>query len=193
MARAKATDFLHSFRFHVVVNGFGATTSPVLQTGGDKPQAGFNACSTPEASEESVEYREGHYIYTRKYVGIPSVADITLSRGVAMTDGTFWQWMKRCIEGNEEYRADVDIKHFHRDAKDQTTSSPINQTAMSVGAGAGVGDGLGAIVYHLHEAFPTRHKVAGDLDSTASEVSIQELDLAYEYFDIENPSQKSTP
>jgi phage tail-like protein len=191
MARAKATDFLHSFRFHVVVNGFGATgTTAVLQTGTDRPQAGFNQCSTPEASEEAVEYREGHYIYTQKYVGLPSLSDVTLQRGVAMTDGSFWQWMKRCIEGNEEYRADVDIRHMHRDAKPQTQSSPsVAMSPMAIPANGAPG----VITYHLHEAFPTRHKVAGDLDSTASEVSIQELDLAYEWFDIENPLQVTSP
>jgi phage tail-like protein len=179
MARAKSTDFLHNFRFHVVVMGFGNTgATPQLKSlvGTDGTvSAGFNTCSAPEASQEAVEYREGHYIYTKKYSGLPTISDISLSRGVALRDGTFWAWMKSVIEGNEEYRADLRIFHFHRDSKPATTSPPsTEQKAIEAGS----------IEYSCKEAFPIRQKVSSDLDATGSEVSIQELDLAIEHFDV---------
>ena len=180
MARPKSSDYLHNFRFHVLVQGFGAGAGNQLKTGEEKPSAGFNAVSTPEASHDAVEYREGHYIYTKKYVGMPSISDVSLSRGVALADGTFWAWMKDIIEGNGEYRATVSIFHFHRDSKPATSSTvPNTEQAIKVGPAD-----PGVIEYICHEAFPIRHKVSSDLDATASEVSIQELDLAIEYFEV---------
>lgn len=186
MARAKVSDFLHGFRFHVVVTGFGAGSDPKLGTlSGDKVTAGFSACTTPEVSHDAVEYREGHFIYTKKYVGLPTVSDVTLSRGVALVDGTFWAWMKDVVEGNAEYRANLSIYHFHRDAKPASTSGTTN-TEMPIKAGP---SDPGFREYRCGEAFPIRHKFASDLDATASEVSIQELDLAVEYCDqIDHPS-----
>ena len=180
MARPKAQDFLHSFRFHVVITGFGNGGDPQLGTlNNNQVSAGFNACSAPEVSHDAVEYREGHYIYTKKYVGLPTVSEVSLSRGVALTDGSMWRWMKDVIEGNAEYRANLNIYHFHRDAKPATVSGSTN-TEMPINTANG-----GYILYKCGEAFPTRHKVAGDLDATSSEVSIQELEMAIEYFDTE--------
>lgn len=181
MARAKSTDYLHNFRFHVVITGFGDSGDDFkLGTGAPVVSAGFNAVTTPEATQDAVEYREGHFIYTQKYVGIPTISDITLSRGVALKDGTFWAWMKDVIEGNAEYRANVSIFHLHRDAKQTSDSATINEF-MQVNVGS---TDPGWIEYKLSQAFPIRHKVSSDLDATASEVSIQELDLAIENFRV---------
>ena len=179
MARPKAQDFLHNFRFHVVITGFGSGAAPVLGTlNGTAVSAGFNSCSAPEVSHDAVEYREGHYIYTKKYVGLPTVSEITLARGVALTDSSMWLWMKSVVEGNEEYRANLDIYHFHRDSKPQTTAGSTN-TQMQVNIAQG-----GFRKYTCGEAFPISQKVSGDLDATSSEVSLQELTMAIEYFDI---------
>lgn len=170
MARAQKEDFLHSFRFHVRVSDGGVN---LLGT----PDAGFSAVSSPELTLEMVEYREGQFTYTRKQPGIPTVAEITMSRGVTTTNTQFWKWIKRAAEGGE-YRADLQILHFQRTALD----------------GATVNTDLPGRTYEVHQAVPMRHKVASDLDATASEVSIQELDVAYEWFDIKegNPNPALT-
>lgn len=178
MARAVASDFIHSMRYQVVIADPNvATFSP-----NGRRDAGFTNVSTPEATIEAVEYKEGTFVYTRKYPGNPTVSDISLSRGVARSDSTFWDWLRRVIEGSGEYRADVDINHYHREeallrARDQVGSEG-NFTNINLDTPARI--------YHVKEAFPIRHKVAGDLDATASEISIMELDLAYEHFDVEN-------
>jgi len=164
-------------RFWVNVTGVGGVNLLNTALNGTSPQAGFSTCSTPEATTEAVEYKEGHYVYTRKYPGNPTVSDISMQRGVAKVDSSFWSWLKTVIEGGE-YRADVAINHYHRD-----TALP------GLGAGKGNLQGIDltakpARQYLVKEAFPTRHKVAGDMDATASEVSIQDLDLAYEEFDV---------
>lgn len=172
-------------RFQVSAQKADATVllKPSLSTLDGRPEAGFSACTTPEVSTEPVEYREGTSIYGRKYPGVPSIADITLSRGVARNDSTFWDWMRQVVEGlggSGEYRADLTIKHYHRqEALDRglpaDTPPPATNTIIDTANPARQ--------YFVHEAFPIRHKVAADLDATASEISIMELDVAYEYFE----------
>lgn len=173
MARPVAEDFLHSMRFHVEIidgsrpdAGFGA------------PEAGFSMCSVPEATVEAVEYKEGTYIYTRKQPGNTTFGDISMSRGVAKTDTAFWTWIKTVIEGAGEYRQDVRIKHYHREeALPGSGDVNVNLTAIPTSVPA-------ARTYEVYNAFPARHKVGGDLDATASEISIMEMDLAYEHFNL---------
>jgi len=176
MARPVATDFIHSMRFQVVVDtgDRGISLSPE-----GRADAGFSMATVPEVTTEAVEYREGTMVYTRKYPGLPTMNDISLSRGVARRDSTFWDWMRRVVEGSGEYRVDLSIRHFHRDtALVRTTPvvDAVNLTAINIDTPAKT--------YLIKEAFPIRHKVAGDLDATASEISIQELDVAFEYFEV---------
>jgi phage tail-like protein len=189
MPRPIATDFLHSMRFQVSAQKADATEllKPAIQTGDGRPEAGFSACSTPEVSSEAVEYREGTFIYARKYPGAPTTSDITLSRGVARNDSTFWDWMRQVVEGIAlpgEYRADLTIRHFHR------AEALQNGQAGNAAIGSSntlISQSAAARIYYVYNAFPIRHKVAADLDATASEISIMELDVAYEYFEIEQP------
>jgi phage tail-like protein len=187
MARAVAQDFLHSMRFHVSVSAAaGAGSDVTLGSDGDKP-AGFAQCSLPEASVEVVEYREGTWIYNIKQPGNPTVNDVSLSRGVTTGDSTFWHWLLTVIEGSGEYRADVTIKQFHRqNSLIRAKGSDSNQTALDLK------NATPARTYTLKNAFPTRHKVASDLDATSSEISIMELDLAYETFEITEHTEIQT-
>lgn len=179
MARPKSSDFLSNFRFFVTVNFNGG---PQLGTQPPKPTAGFNSVTAPTLSQPAVEYREGHFLYTQKYPGIPSLDDITLERGVALSDGTFFAWIRDVVEGNAEYRADVSIFHFSRDAKPATNSDP-SQEAGPMPVNVGTSD-HGFLEYKLFEAFPVKDKVASDLDATGAEVSIQSMDLAIESFEV---------
>lgn len=177
MARAMSTDFLHSMRFHVEAIGVGGVQR--LNVPG-RPQAGFSAVTTPEASVEPVEYKEGNMIYTRKQPGNPSMSDITLTRGVARGDTSFWDWARVVLEGSGEYRADLEIKQFHRDTalvrSQPATGDQPNLTNLDINTPARI--------YHVREAFPTRCKPGADFDATASEISIGELDCSYESFEI---------
>lgn len=178
MARSVTTDFIHSMRFQVVVAG--DNPDGFLAAPG-RADAGFTLCTTPSVTMEALEYREGTYIYTRKYPGIPTVDDISMSRGVARGDSSFWAWMRRCIEGTGEYRVDLDIKHFHRDNSLTRGVAPTGDTPNLTT----INTETPGRTYHVKEALPTRHKVAGDLDATAGEISIMELDIAYEHFEVE--------
>ena len=183
MARSQKTDFLHSMRFHVqaiIATGGAADLDLNATPSQHQAQAGFTSVSTPEATIEAVDYREGGYVYGRKFPGNPSMGDLTMQRGVARTDMSFWKWVRVVIEGSGEYRADLNIMHYHRDkalTRPYPTTDTVNLASIDLAAPARI--------YHVFEAFPTRHKVAGDLDATASEISIMEIDFAYESFEIE--------
>lgn len=188
MARAETTDFLHSMRFHVTATGGPAALVPDYLSPPGRPQAGFSAATTPESTVEAVEYKEGNSIFTKKFPGNPTMSDVTLSRGVARTDSVFWNWMKQVIlGGGGGYRVDLHIKHYHREGGlpgfDPASFLSVDP-GLNIGRPGGPADGP-AKTYHVYEAFPIRHKVAADLDGTASEISVMELDVSYEMFDIE--------
>lgn len=149
MARAIATDFLHLFKFRVT------EPSNFLN-----PAAGFSTVSIPDFTQAEVTYREGLYVYTRKYPGIPEFSNITLSRGVARSATDFFNWMLQPING-QEYRTTIEIQHFHRADQKQPSAR-----------------------YILKEAFAVRMKPTGDLDANSPEVAIEELEIAFEEMQV---------
>lgn len=184
MARSVSTDFFQNMYFLLeAVRPDGLNmVNRTAQSGVEAP-AGFQSCTIPTVSNEAVTYREGTFIYTRRYPGIPSMDDITMTRGVARLDSSLWAWMRLVNEGSGDYRADVQIKHFHRGVSltrpFPTTGGPgTNRTFIAEDAQPGR-------IYHLSEAFPTSVKLAGDLSGDASDVSLQEMTLAYEYCEVE--------
>lgn len=184
MARAAASDFLHSMRFHVTTDGsLGAGLAP--EKFGANVPAGFMSCTTPEATTEAVEYREGQFNYPMKFPGNTTVSDITLQKGVAPSSSNFWNWLRVVIEGSGEYRTTMTIKHYNRSVL--TNARPTATTSSkSMRENNAAGDAKASRSYVLYEAFPIRHKVAADLDASSSDISVQELDVAYEYFDVED-------
>jgi hypothetical protein len=91
----------------------------------------------------------------------------------------FYDWVFKTIEGTGQYRTDIIIRHFHRDAL--PGANPANNPNSTVIDRTG---GSPARLYHVMEAFPIRCKIAGDLDATASDISVAEVDIAYESFYI---------
>lgn len=189
MARAASTDFLHSMRFHVTtdftdnalnVQNFGAVTGVATAN----VPAGFMSVTTPEATTEAVEYREGTFNYPRKFPGNTTVSDCTLQKGVVPGYTNFWAWMRVVIEGSGDYRCNMTIKHYNRSVLRQKVYSGTNTAASPAFDPDKVG-GTAARSYVLYEAFAIRHKVAADLDASSSDISVMELDVAYEYFDVQ--------
>lgn len=179
MARSQLADFIHSMRFHVVAGQLADGSNAPIQA--INPDAGFSACTTPEATVEVVEYKEGQFLYTRKYPGHVTYNDVTMSRGVARTDSSFWEWIRIVIEGNGEYRSDVQIKHFHRSDVLPGALYTGAQTVPTLPPAENLNLTAPAKIYTLYQALPVRHKFAGDLDATDSAISIMELDVSYEH------------
>ena len=180
MARSAADDLFHSFRFHATASRSGDAGSDPLKVGG--LEAGFSAITVPEYTLEAVEYREGSSVFTQKYPGLPTTADLTFSRGVVLNDTGFYQWLVETMASGMQYRADVTIYQFHRSGLPEwaiTEVSPLTKVTNP----ASVVPGRRYVVF---EAFPIRVKPAGDLDASTADVSIAEADVAYEYFTIED-------
>lgn len=187
MPRALATDFLHNFRFNARAKTSGMTEAEnlfdrdnVLPTGAVREEAGFNSITSPEMSTDAVEYREGMYNFTRKQTGIPTVSDVTFSRGVILGDSSLYGWFRTHIDGGE-YRADVQYWLYHRTAMAAPSSTASKFRGFS--SSNTVTDATKALSVMLHEAAPIRFKPFGDMDATASDISLQEMDVTMEYWD----------
>jgi phage tail-like protein len=178
-ARSQISDYVHSMRFQVETSAAPGTPGDItsIVSAGNGPEAGFSACTVPEMTVEAVDYKEGQFLYIRKYPGNVTFNECTLSRGVAMVDTGFWLWISTVINGTAEYRQDVQIKHYHRVNVLPGITNPPSEFLLDSGPNAPPP----ARTYQLFNAFPSRHKLAADLDATDSAVSIQELDLTYEY------------
>lgn len=180
MARAAKDDFLQSFRFHVSATNTGGGTERFFtnSTPDEKgqPQAGFSAVSSPNASIDTAEYREGHYVYTKKQPGVPSFDDVTMSRGVTTADSQFYFWFTVCAEGNGEYRNDIEIRQFARiSAAGEDILVRNNQSIKT-----NVAQGFKLIT--LFDAYVSAFKPTADLDANATEISLSDLTVAYESF-----------
>jgi len=164
MARSQASDFLQNSKFWVQ-----SVEKYLEYEDSENGAAGFQSVTLPEMNSEAVEYKEGHYTYTQKYPGAVTVGDVSLMRGHSKKDSKFYDWMMRVKDG-EEYRTTLIIYRWHRDGKAKNK---------------GIGDLAKAEKTICYEAFPTRMKPGADLDASSSEVSISELDVAIEYFEVE--------
>jgi len=181
MARANNQDFLQNFRFQVEmvggdVNYFTKDSEDSNRPGG---KAGFQSCTLPEVSAEATEYREGTFKYTRKFSGVATVTDLSLMRGLALNDSALFSWMMDAVGGGE-HRRDLVVKQFTR--SNQFQPSGDNVTAEPTEGDYESASGYRA--YSCFECIPIRCKPGADLDATSSEIAIQELDVALEYFTI---------
>lgn len=163
MPRAQSTDFFHAMRFHVTATGRGGSGQTPFGV-----QGGFTTCVMPEHTIELVEYKEGIYVYRRKFPGDTTVSDITLTRGVVKAGTELFKWILDTTFGRE-YRVDMTIRHFHRDdvvgLADYTSAKPSR-------------------TIDCFECFPIRVKPGSDFDGQSSEISLQEIDIAVERFTI---------
>lgn len=193
--RSAVSDPLQNFRFHARMAGPsepvagipGTSGADVLQPEGTSAgyiagggaEAGFMAITSPSVTVEEAIYREGIQTYSQVYPGVPSMDPITMTRGTARYDTAFLSWVLAAIEG-DEYRADVVIYHVQRPRR------TLERGKMAAGA-LELTD-ANSKRYILRNAFPLRVKVAGDLDSSASDVSVAEMDVRFERFDVELPT-----
>lgn len=171
--RAANTDLMQGFRYHVVADdGTGDPLQPSYSEdrrgyeGGG--QAGFQSVTIPELSVEASEYREGIFKWTQKYPGPPTVSELTMMRGITKRDTAFYDMVMASIDG-QQYRADVTIYHYQRSEMQSANSGETGNEFRRIECG---------------ESFAIRAKPAGDLDSMAGDVSLAEVDMAVEHFEL---------
>ena len=161
MARAQSTDFYHVFKFQMKIGTAG-------RAGASDIVGGFTNVTVPEVSTENVEYKEGIWLYRRKYPGDPTFSDITATQGVVKGNTAFFDWIFAAYTGNE-YRVDLQILQFHRE--DVTGLFDYSNASASR-------------IYNCFECLPSRVKPSSDFDSQSSEVALAELDIQIERMEI---------
>lgn len=180
MTRPLADDFMQVFKFHAEAVVEGSTEDRFTVAG--QTQAGFSNITTPELTVEAAEYSEGQRIYGMKQPGKPTVSDCTFSRGQTKRLSPFWAWTRQVAEGSGNYRAEVLIHQYHRQ---EALTRPFPVTQFTENLVRIPENAVPTITIHLYEAFPTRAKIVGDLDATGSDISISEMDVVLEHFEIE--------
>lgn len=160
MPRAQSVDWYHVNKFHIV------DSENFLN-----PLAGFKTCTMPEQTMEVADYKEGIFTYTRKQLGNPTFSDISMTRGITKNDSVFYDYIRSAAEGIP-VRTDFNIYIFHRDdvqgLLEYTNASPSR-------------------IVRCFNAIPIRVKFGADMDASASDIAIQEIDFAIERAVVENP------
>jgi phage tail-like protein len=156
MARSIDTDFYHDFRFHVV-DPAGGNLDPV---------AGFTRVSIPDLKLQEATYREGVYVYTRKYPGVPTIGNVQLQKGVVKKASDFYAWIQKPILGGQNYRSDLIIQEYHISDEFGINGKPSR-------------------TIRIKEVFPVEFTPSPEKQADKSDVSIQGLTLAVEEFDID--------
>lgn len=171
-ASSHLNDPFQSFRFGARIVSGPTQFFPRYDAGAE---AGFQSITSPEKQIAEMEYREGTYTYSRFYPGRASFNVLSMGKGVARGFTNFDRWLRAVDEGRN-YRVDIEIHHFHRSDVVGLTNYAGKKASR---------------VLTIFNAFPVRYKPSSDFDASSGDVSIQELDLRYEYFylsDEANPA-----
>lgn len=153
---ARARELLAKFAFTV--------KDPATGTGGAK----FQKCTGAEMSVAIGEYSEGGAMAPMKEGTRVSFSNVTLERGVS-TNTYFYAW---CLE----------MANFMKEIPTgKGTASPDQLRNINIYQRAR--DRSVIKTMHLYNAQPARFS-PGEWDNTSDDIQIEELELAYEYFDV---------
>ena len=135
--------------------------------------AAFNEVSGVDASVDVIEFRQGnaHSLAPVKLPGLVRHGNVTLKMGYT-TDSAFKTWIQECVS---EVRGEMPRNNVSIELIDINGGAPQNAvTSIS-----------GNTVWVLTNAWVTKY-TAPDLNSTASEVAIESVEIAYEELVIPN-------
>ncbi len=135
--------------------------------------AAFTEASGVEASVEPIEFRQGNAnsMAPVKIPGLVKHGNVTLKMGYT-SDNKFKEWIQKCVSETrgEMPRTNVSIELI--DIRGGTPTAVVTSTQ-------------GGKIWVLKNAWVTKYS-APDLNSTANEVAIESLELAYEELTIPN-------
>lgn len=163
MARAGNEDYFSNFKYKVSVIGgedvFGLAGAGTAK----KAAAGFSSISMPSISfQTSSPYREGEWDpMPIKQPGIGEVDTANFQRGVVLGGTPLYEWIRRVKTRDSTWRVDLQIGLMHPTPGQKTKA--IN----------------------MWECYAQRHKPAGDMEGTNSDISIMELDVECEDVTVE--------
>ena len=135
--------------------------------------AAFNEVSGVEASVDVIEFRQGnaHSLSTVKIPGLVKHGNVTLKMGYT-TDNEFKKWIQECVS---ETRGEMPRHNLSIELIDINGGAPSSAVTSN----------LGATIWVLTNAWVTKY-TAPDLNSTASEIAIESVEIVYEELVIPN-------
>jgi hypothetical protein len=194
VARNIIADLLQNHRFWLL-DLVPSATYPFFVLG--SPAYGFQACSMPEFTFETREVKQLNSMLKRTVYEGGGWGTVTLTRGVRCTDDTFYEWVRRAIDGLDTIDRHLLLVQFAPASLVGGNSSILdalpaiqaglgavgNPSAAIMGAFAGAMDsGYMANVpgkaWLLWGCVPVRYKPGSDLDATDAGISLMELELA---------------
>ena len=175
MARSRTTDFLQVGKFHVVDVSF--TVPPVLL-----PVYGFRGCSLPELVLRFKSIQEANYEFPRKVVTGAEVGNVSLQQGVSLFNSDFWDWARKAVIGRKP-KKNILIVQFTGIGFSGGGNALSNVGFGQIVGGFEFARRLPGRAWLLKECEPARYKPGTDFDGMSQEVSIAELELAFEEFE----------
>lgn len=177
MPRTQRADYLMTNRFHLI--DVSLSLPPVLL-----PIFSFSSITAPELILEMKEVKEGNFEYPRKIMQSASVNNVILARGAILQDNDFWVWI-------DNYSRGMRGKKNLLLVQSSNIATDVGQEGPQV-LGQQVVTGFASVfemvlkspgrAWILRNCSPVRYKVASDFDASQGAVSIQELEIAYEFF-----------
>lgn len=156
-SRSIVTDPYQTHRFQIFDSeGFLSVTTPT---------GGFNLVSIPELNIDMGEYREGFWVYARKFPIRPHFTQLSLHKGIFQNDSRLYQLARAAAEG-QRYRTDIRILQFHR----SDVSGTINYATA-----------IPSREIRAYNCVCVRYRPSTDFDSLSSDVAVEEMDLDPEY------------
>lgn len=191
MARSIVADLLQSHRFWLF-DVVPSSTYPYFVLG--SPAYGFQTISAPEYSFETREVKQVNSMLKRTVYEGGGWGTMTLTRGVRMWDDTFYEWVRRAIDGTDTVDRDLMLLQFAPGSALGGGDAEIgailgvagavtNPTAAAVNRLAGAMDkgymrNIPGKAWLLWGCLPTRYKPTSDLDATDASISVMELEIA---------------
>ena len=191
MARNVIADLLQSHRFWLM-DIVPSATYPFFVMG--SPLYGFQSISAPEYTFETREIKQMNSMLKRTVYEGGGWGTITLTRGVRVVDDTFYEWVRRAIDGLDTISRNLLLVQFHPADSMMLDKVDVqafingfgaigNPTAAAVNALAGGMDcgymrNIPGKAWLLWECAPVRYKPTSDLDATDASVSLMEIELS---------------
>lgn len=177
MPRTKTADKLMTHRFHLI--DVSLSVPPILL-----PIFGFSSITAPELTLEHHEIKEGNFEFPRKVFKSAAVNTVTLARGTQLQDSDFWSWADNYTRGNKSKKNLLLVQMMDWNPTLGTGGPEVFGMQVATNFVDVFNSFLNSAgrAWILRNCSPGRYKVASDFDASEAAVSIQEIDIVYEYF-----------
>jgi hypothetical protein len=191
MARNVLADLFQNHRFWLL-DIVPSATYPFFVLG--TPMYGFQAITVPEYTFETREIKQYNSMVKRTVYEGGGWGTVTLTRGVRITDDTFYEWVRRAMDGLDTIDRDLMLVQFAPGNAKWLNKAPVGEIMNGLGAlgnptQAAVNAYFGGMdcgymrnipgkAWLMFGCVPVRYKPSSDLDATDASVSLMEIELA---------------